>query len=57
MPRFLTKEESLKFNLLEMVKDHRAKETADCNVSLMLIRELAERAGLTFTKEEKELFI
>lgn len=53
----MTEKESLKFNLLELVKEHRAKCTCDCNVSLNLVRKLAERAGLEFTRAERELFI
>jgi hypothetical protein len=54
--RALTKEELLKLNLLWLVQDHRAKCDESCNVSLCLVREIAERAGITFSKEEQELF-
>jgi hypothetical protein len=50
-------EQVLKFNLLELVKDHRDKETEDCNVSLWLVRVLAEKAGLCFSEEETKLFV
>lgn len=48
--------ETLKLNLLNLVNDHRRKCGENCNVSLLLVRFLAERAGLTFTLEERKLF-
>lgn len=47
-----------KQNLINLVKHHR--KTCDgesCNISLYLILELAEKAGMKFTKKEREYFI
>ena len=53
----MANDESLKFNILNLVKDHREKCDKLCNVSLFLVRQLSEKAGLTFNDEEKKLFI
>jgi hypothetical protein len=52
----MTREELLKQNLIHLVEDHRAKCDIDCNVSLSLVREVAELAGLTLSQQERELF-
>ena len=52
----VSRKEAIKFNLIQLVKDHRAKCDEHCNVSLFLVRELAEMAGLTITDDERHLF-
>ena len=54
---YQTYEESLKDNLLNLVKDHRQHCNANCNISLFQIYKLAQKAGIIFTEEERELFI
>lgn len=39
-----------------MTKHHKEHETPDCGVSLLLVRELAERAGLVLTDAERAEF-
>jgi hypothetical protein len=43
----------LKRNLIRLVNDHRGKCDENCNVMLSLVYEVAERAGLKFTNEER----
>ena len=49
--------EMLKRNVLAIVKEHREKCDKDCNVNLTVILDVAQKAGLKFTDEEKRLFI
>jgi hypothetical protein len=47
-----------KINLIELAKHHRKYcEGENCNISLYLLLEMAERAGIKFTPEERKLFI
>ena len=50
--------EAYKINLIEIVKQHKFNcKMEDCNVSLYLLRMMAEDSGIKFTEEEKELFL
>jgi hypothetical protein len=47
-----------KRNLIELVKHHKKNcDGENCNISLFMILQIAERAGLKFTKKEKMYFI
>lgn len=47
-----------KTNLIELANHHRKYcEGENCNISLFLLLEMAERAGLEFTPEERKSFI
>lgn len=51
-------QEILKANVLRIAADHRDKCSGeDCNISLSLLREVAEKAGLRFTYDETRLFL
>jgi hypothetical protein len=41
---------------MNIAKDHRAHCAVGCNISLYPLRQMAEKAGITFSDEEKELF-
>ena len=58
MIKQFTRMDAYKMNILALVKSHK-KDCAieDCTVSLLLVREMCEKFGITFTKEEKELFL
>lgn len=48
----------MKKNITALAKHH--KRTCDgehCNISLLLLKLMAERAGITFTEKQKETFI
>lgn len=50
-------EDAWKENLLREVRWHREHcNTRDCGVSLLLLRQMAEKAGVKFTDEERQLF-
>ncbi|MFA6570182.1 MAG: hypothetical protein WCT77_02995 [Bacteroidota bacterium] len=54
----ITEEEALKDNILKLAKEHKDKcHTNGCGISLYLVRKLAEKAGITFTDEEKRIFM
>lgn len=53
---FITQEAAWKLNLINIVKEHRDKCDRTCSVSLYMLMTMAEKAGLEFTKEERELF-
>lgn len=47
-----------KRNTLELAKHHRKYcEGESCGISLILLRMMAEKCGVIFSEEEKELFI
>ena len=47
-----------KLNTLEIAKHHREFcEGEDCNISLIILMQMAENLGVSFTEKEKELFI
>jgi len=47
-----------KMNLIALVEQHKKTcRSSACNVSLILLRITAEKAGLTFTDKEKEVFM
>lgn len=47
-----------KTNLLALAEHHKKYcKSSTCNVSLVLLRLLAEKANITFTEEEKGVFI
>ena len=51
-------EEVYRFNLIELAKHHRKFcEGENCNISLILLLEMAGKIGIHFTDKEKELFI
>lgn len=48
----------LKENLINLVKHHKDNcHDCDCGVSLYYARKLAEKAGVTFTDDEKRYFL
>ena len=50
-------DEALKKNVLLIADDHRAKCSGEnCEVSLVMLFLVAERAGLRFTDDERRLF-
>ena len=49
--------ETLKRNVIEVAKHHRAHCHEPCNCSLNLLEALAVQAGLQFTPEEHSLFL
>jgi hypothetical protein len=52
------RKELLKENLIRTAQHHRETcKGADCNISLCLLKELGEKAGLKFTREESHLFL
>lgn len=52
-----TMKESYKLNTLELAKHHRKNcEGEDCNISLNVLRMMAEECGVKFTDKEKEEF-
>ena len=47
-----------KLNTLELARHHRKHcEGEDCNISLNVLRMMAEECGVKFTKEEKDVFL
>ncbi len=47
-----------KLNTLELAKHHRKHcDGEDCNISLNVLRMMAEECGVKFTEEEKEVFL
>ncbi len=47
-----------KMNVLALAKEHKKNcKDSECNVSLILLRIMAEKTGIVFTKEETEVFI
>ena len=53
----ITHAELLKRNLLHLVEDHREKCDKTCNVSLCLVLEVAQNAGMEFTDDETKVFL
>jgi hypothetical protein len=54
----ITEEQFLKENLLKLVKEHKDNcHSSECSISLFHIRKLAEKAGITFTDDEKRSFM
>lgn len=49
--------QAYKMNLIALVEHHKKYCKEDCNVSLYLLRVMAEKVGVIFTNKEKELFI
>jgi len=51
--------EAHKRNTLSLAKHHRdnCDGQEDCNVSLLLLQEMAEQLGCEFTEKEKEVFV
>lgn len=46
-----------KNNILRLVQHHKENcNSCDCGVALWLVKRLAQRAGITFTNDELELF-
>ena len=52
----MTDDEALKKNILLIADDHRQKCEGICEVSLVMLFLVAERAGLRFTDDERRLF-
>jgi len=53
-----SKNDAYKFNLIQLAKHHRKFcEGEYCNISLILLMEMAEQLGIKFTNKEKELFL
>lgn len=49
--------EAEEINLIALAEQHKKMcKSSTCNVSLILLRITGERAGLSFTKKEKETF-
>lgn len=47
-----------KMNILALAKSHKKYcIDSECNVNLILLRIMAEKTGVVFTKEETEVFI
>lgn len=47
-----------KWNTIQLAKHHRKFcDGRDCNISLIVLMEMAEKAGIKFTKRERRLFI
>ena len=58
MARNISIEEAYKLNLIELAKHHKKYcEGEECNISLILLMQMAERLGIKFSDKEKELFI
>ena len=56
--RNISIEEAYKLNLIELAKHHRKFcEGEDCNISLILLMQMAEKLGIVFSDKEKELFL
>ncbi len=54
----MTPQERYKRLALILAEHHKRHcDGATCNISLCVIREMAEAAGATFTAEEKSLFV
>jgi len=54
----ITELEAMKFNTLWLAAHHR--KTCDgeaCNISLLMLMQMAEKAGIIFTEDEKVNFI
>lgn len=50
--------EAYKTNIVNLaVHHHKTCTTGECGISLFLLREMCEKVGMTFTDEEKEIFI
>jgi len=47
----------LKKELIKLVCDHKNRCDGSCNISVLNIRLIAEKAGMVFTEDEKGLFI
>lgn len=54
----ITIEEAYKKNVIWLAKHHRKYcEGENCNISLYLLLEMAEKAGCKFAKKQKEIFV
>jgi len=51
-------EKFYKQNVIQLARDHkRVCNHSDCNVSLILLLEMAQKVGIKFTDEEIKIFI
>jgi len=51
-------EEVLKRNVIRLVEHHKKYcEGSECDISLFLVKEIVEKAGIILTEEEIKLFI
>jgi hypothetical protein len=50
--------EAMKLNTLWLAEHHRKIcDGESCNISLIVLMQMAEKAGITFTENEKMIFI
>ena len=57
MAQKVSENEVLKENLIRLAKHHKIHcDGIDCDISLMYLLKVAEKAGLEFTNEEKRNF-
>ena len=47
----------IKENIIKLAVEHKDKCNGHCNISLILIAEFLENAGIKLTKEERLIFI
>jgi len=53
-----TREQAWKMNTIWLANQHKVDCCGEeCNISLLLLAEMAEKAGVRFTKREREVFI
>ena len=58
MAEKISMKEAYKANLIALANHHRKFcEGEECNISLILLLQMAEKYGITFSEEEKEMFI
>ena len=56
--KIFTRFDVYKLNAIELAKHHRKNcDGHDCVISLFILKEMAEKLGVKFTKEESEVFI
>jgi len=54
----ITKKEAWKLNTIWIANQHRIDCCGEeCNISLLSLMEMAEEAGVKFTKKEKKIFM
>ena len=52
-----TREDVYKFTALRLARQHKKECTGeDCNISLYMLMEMAQKAGVKFTDKEMEFF-
>ena len=54
----MNEDDILKFNLIELAKQHKKScNDPECGISMHMLERLLLRAGINLTKEESDIFI